>query len=418
MMKEKEQWMDKLKERLEDYSEPVPASGWEQLERELSPSVEKRIYPYRRWAVAAAAVLLVVASSVSLYFLNSPVADEIRHTAASALAFTPDDLPEALKPAVQTAKTEPAKEMRGVKTRRQVLAQTLPVIREENLEEDAQVENNKEIDEKQITPSTTEDAVVAVEKKSVNSEPKKEKTVYRPSGRDKLHLPEASSASSDRKKWSVGLSVGNAGGTSNSSTSSNLDFYGGWERINMDVTSGMVSIPNDQTLIFQDGVPYLRSQKDLVDIKHHQPVSVGVSVRKQLPKGFSVETGLTYTLLSSDAELSNNTKMQSQKLHYLGIPLRANWNFIDKKRFTLYVSAGGMVEKCVYGSLGKEKLNVKPLQVSVTGAIGAQYNATEHVGFYVEPGVSYFFDDGSSVKTIRKETPCNFNLQAGLRFTY
>ena len=52
-MEEKELWMNKLKEKLADYSEPVPASGWEQLEKELMPPVERKIYPYRKWTVAA-----------------------------------------------------------------------------------------------------------------------------------------------------------------------------------------------------------------------------------------------------------------------------------------------------------------------------------------------------------------------------
>ena len=70
-MEEKELWMNKLKEKLADYSEPAPASGWEQLEKELMPPVEKKIYPYRKWMMAAAAViLLAVVSSVSLYFLD------------------------------------------------------------------------------------------------------------------------------------------------------------------------------------------------------------------------------------------------------------------------------------------------------------------------------------------------------------
>ena len=68
-MEEKELWMNKLKEKLEDYSEPIPASGWEQLEKELMSPVERKIYPYRKWMMAAAAViLLALVSSVSPVF--------------------------------------------------------------------------------------------------------------------------------------------------------------------------------------------------------------------------------------------------------------------------------------------------------------------------------------------------------------
>ena len=171
-------------------------------------------------------------------------------------------------------------------------------------------------------------------------------------------------------------------------------------------------------MVFEDGVPYLRQAKQVVDIKHHQPISFGLSVCKGLAKGFSLETGLTYTLLSSDAKLAGEEQQIEQKLHYVGIPLRANWNFLDKKLVTLYVSGGGMVEKCVYGKLGSEKETVKPLQFSVSGAVGAQVNATKRLGIYVEPGVAYYFDDGSDIQTIRKENPFNFNIQAGIRLTY
>ena len=76
------------------------------------------------------------------------------------------------------------------------------------------------------------------------------------------------------------------------------------------------------------------------------------------------------------------------------------------------------MEKCVYGKVGTEKETVKPLQFSVSGAVGAQLNATKQVGIYVEPGVAYFFDDGSDVQTIRKENLFQFHVQAGIRFTY
>ena len=80
---EDELWMRKIKERLEDYSEPLPVSGWERLEKDLSapkPPVagKRRIIPFRRWAVAAAASLLIAVSSVSVWLLQSPVGEEMR----------------------------------------------------------------------------------------------------------------------------------------------------------------------------------------------------------------------------------------------------------------------------------------------------------------------------------------------------
>ena len=407
-MKENEKWIDALRKRLEDYSEPAPASGWERLERELMPPVEKRIYPYRRWAVAAAAVVLVVASSVSLYFLNSPVADEIRRT--PALATAPDALPETTFD-MEVVRIEPAKPVSPASAndnRMLAKAEAHPVtVAPETL------------------PEEVVEAVVAKEPEKVaekeiyaeeHAEPRKE--ARRPSSRDKLHLPDNNAATRKGGKWSTGLSVGNGGSTS---AAGGNDFVNPLtqQRVNLsEMATNVVVIPGDKELVFEDGVPYLQTPRETPKIEHHLPVTVGLSVRKSLPKGFSVETGLNYTLLSSDVTMPGDDKIKSQKLHYLGIPVRANWNFYDKKKFTLYVSGGGMMEKCVYGKLAGEKIDVDPLQFSVMGAVGAQFNVTQRIGIYVEPGVSYYFDDGSEIQTIRKETPVNFNLQGGIRFTY
>ena len=414
-MKDKEMWMDKLKEKLQDYSEPMPASGWEQLEKELVPPVEKRIlYPYRKWVATAAAVLLVAATSLSIYFLNTPTAEEIRRT-ATLLAADPDILPQTDAPDVQVAKVEPARAIRPIVAQAKKIAErqgTEPSVPAEAVREIAdgketvqQMANEKEETEKEPVVTKEEAPVVRSHKRS---------------GQDKLHIP-VEKPESKKGRWSLGAAVGNAGGVSLTGN----DLAGGGmpneQRLNLVSNSAegeIIRIPDNQMVVFKEGVPYLKRMDEIVDIKHHQPISFGLSVRKGLAKGFSVETGLTYTLLSSDVEMSGGNAMIDQKLHYIGIPVRANWNFFDKDRFTLYVAAGGMIEKCVYGKLGSEKQTVKPVQLSVAGAVGAQFNATKHVGIYVEPGVAYFFDDGSNVQTIRKETPCNFNIQAGIRFTY
>ena len=289
-MEEKELWMNKLKEKLADYSEPVPASGWEQLEKELMPPVEKKIYPYRKWMMAAAAViLLAVVSSVSLYFLGTPAADEIRHIKTPALASTPDALPGVQQPDVQGTSVEPvlrpvAREDRLAKIDKNLTEQKTnadqsaiensnePVTGNENnpvIEKDQTLKGETEQtknEARQVDSENVGQATQSQDTKRPNNRPR------RPSGRDKLHIP-AEKRASQKGTWSMGLSVGNSGGAS---TEVGAGSHAYMSRVNMlSVSNGLMEIPNDQTLVFEDGVPYLRQAKQVVDIKHHQPISFG-----------------------------------------------------------------------------------------------------------------------------------------------
>lgn len=428
---EDELWMKKIKERLEDYSEPLPVSGWERLEKDLSVSKasitgKRRLIPFRRWAVSAAAVLLVAVSSVSLWLLQSRMGDEVRSTNVPALALVPDNLPEQTSPSTQTDVVEPLRQVhRSLSnnvSRHALVAQQIELPTSNSQEEEmTSTEVKNTTDNRQVEVPVAQ--VETTGKQKTDNPETNQVQRRRPSGKDKLHLPVENKSTSKSKGWSMGMSV-NAGGLGNG-LGNNMEQDLAFDSPNsgrLDLAStanGVVSIPNGQELVFRDGLPYImKREKSIVSADHKQPLSFGFSVRKNLPKGFSVETGLTYTYLASDVTYDDSSEKFSQKLHYLGIPVRANWNFVDSKSFTMYVSAGGAVEKCIYGKIGSESETVKPVQVSVMGAVGAQYNVSSRVGLYVEPGVSYFFDDGSLVQTIRKENPCNFTLQAGIRLTY
>lgn len=436
---EDELWLKKIKDNLKDYSEPLPAGGWERLEKELTDAAAPvvaphRIIPFRRWAVAAAAVLLVAVSSVSLWLLQSGVGDEMRRMSVPALAVAPDALPEQAAPAVQSLPAEPLLRTVGKpsgdarKTGGLLMAQQIDIPTDD--EQPETVVTTEPTDTSADTQPEGETVENDEHESAAPAEASEErrKDRYRPSGRDKLHLPDDSrgTSSSGSKGWTVGLSVGNTGGLSLEggedyfvmADAPGTPIYGGKVDLSS-MANGILTIPEGQELVFKDGIPYLmRSESQIADIDHKQPISFGVSVRKNLAKGFSLESGLTYTYLASDVRYEGSSETLSQKLHYLGIPVRVNWNFVDMKNFTLYASVGGAIEKCVYGKIGTENETVKPVQLSVMGAVGAQYNVSRRVGLYVEPGVSYFFDDGSSVQTIRKENPCNFTLQAGVRLTY
>ena len=53
----------------------------------------------------------------------------------------------------------------------------------------------------------------------------------------------------------------------------------------------------------------------------------------------------------------------------------------------------------------------------MTGAIGGAYHFTPSLSVYVEPGVSYYFDNHSNVMNVYKDRPTSFSLNVGLRIT-
>ncbi|NCC11037.1 MAG: PorT family protein [Bacteroidia bacterium] len=422
-MKEKKQdelWMTVMKDKLSDYSEPLPSFGWEKLEQELGSPPLKKVYPLFRWQMAvAAAVFLAVLSSVTLYFLRTPAADEIRRTSVQATAVLPDKMPDATQPMAPIAKPTPIGKRLNQTVKPQLLAQNDKI--DKPLMEG--VEQVNEGLEKQLVPSentldqSDKNSGEEASKVIQEDEPFVEKRVTRPSSRDKYHQPMTGSTKK-RSGWSMGVSVGQANGTSTESRG-DMSQSPGFSRLNVfSSPDGLIRVPENQNLIFKDGVPYLTSANEIAHVEHRLPLTFGVSVRKRLGHGLSLESGLTYTYLASDVRLLGVERDLTQKLHYIGLPVRLNWTFVDKKRVSFYLSGGGAVEKCVYGSLGSEKQTVKPLQLSVSAAVGAQLNVSQRIGLYVEPGVAYFFKDGSDVQTIRKEHPFNFNLQGGIRFTY
>lgn len=420
---DEELWMKKMREALSDYSEPPAPDGWSKLEKELAPVAAKRIRPYTWWAVAA--TLLLAVSGISLFFMQSPTADDIRHTMPPTLAVTPDVMPEPQEPERLITQAKPevkpiaAYTPKGNKTT--VKTDVRPTV-DYIIPTEIDLDNVVEVVMQPFEPEEeTNETTGDNERKTDNvSDEYSGRQVVKPSGKDKLHLPVATDkkGSSDGK-WSVAASFSNAAGASTNQTQDYLVMADFAPSQNGALSSGMIPVNDKSELVFDGGVPYLKQSATISEIKHKQPISFGLSVRKNLAKGFSIESGVTYTMLSSEGKSVNNpSEKVEQKLHYIGIPLRGNWDFVQSKRFTVYLTAGGMVEKSVYGKIGTKKHTVKPLQFSLTGGVGGQLNISDRIGIYVEPGVSYFFDDGSDVETIRKENPLNFNLQGGIRFTY
>lgn len=172
------------------------------------------------------------------------------------------------------------------------------------------------------------------------------------------------------------------------------------------------------------------------EYSHKIPVKVGLTARYNITGRLGVETGLTYSILSSSVKTGNsetgkNWSTGSQTLYYLGIPLNISFNILNSRYVNIYVTGGGMMEKSISGSIKTDEYvdgkfdrtlttNISPkgLQWSVNAAAGIQANILPQLGFFVEPGVSHHFKNGSRVRSIYTDKPTDFSLGFGLRYSF
>lgn len=168
------------------------------------------------------------------------------------------------------------------------------------------------------------------------------------------------------------------------------------------------------------------------DSYHALPFTFSLSLQHRFTPRWSFESGLSYTRLSSQFTIGEPQAgiIDNQKIHYLGVPLKASYNWLNSNQWSLYTSLGITLEVPIYSTLTtdfmlngasllhqKQSLDV-PLQWSTGLGIGLQYNITPHFGIFAEPSFQYYIPDGSSIETYRTEHPYNFTLPIGFRFSW
>lgn len=434
-MKNEEKWIDNLRNRMEGYSEPLPDGLWDTLSKELEEKKVPKVIPiWRRWQVAAA-VLVLLASSLTYWFWSSPKADFRNQKMAADMLDTPlpeketsllqEQIAKAENPVAEKSETE---NLRGVSPRSMTAVAALAlreemrpdtILSEETIVDDIKINSEEERELKEENPqkSQTEEAYSRQLKKKRSED--RERMAYN-----------AREAKYEKKK-SSGFSLGVGAGNMPYSSLNTFNGMGSFVARSAYYTSpdlNMAPIGNGG-LAYSQVLLENAIQTPSTSVKHHVPVTVGATVAWHFHENWALETGLNYTLLTSDIRSGSKSYVEeTQKLHYIGIPVKLHRSIWKNSWLSLYASAGGAVEKCVSGRLETvtvtnggnrtsecTSLDVDPLQWSLTAAAGAQVNFTSRFGVYVEPGIAYYFDDHSGVETIRKEHPLNFNLQLGLR---
>lgn len=162
-------------------------------------------------------------------------------------------------------------------------------------------------------------------------------------------------------------------------------------------------------------------EQDTKDVTHHDmPISIGFTASYSVTPRIALAFGLVYTLATSSFQHGASMPKETQTLHYVGIPLNLSYTVWGNSWLRTYIMAGAQADMNVKATLKADghtgNIDNDRAQFSVTGGAGVQFNVAQQLGVYVEPGVRYYFDNGSAVQTIFKEHPTNFSLQVGLRW--
>lgn len=414
----KEDWLHKIHDRMADYEMDEPDGLWARIEEKSSPAAARcgkpgRVVPWRwrRW-ISAAAILLAVVSAC-LYFIIPSGYD----------APLPGLIPDMSVPGGQMAQVEaPGVDAPsgGVVMEERAPGRRLAVgtIAKDN---SPRVADRVDVREEDKPHSHSSDSVIPDRDSLIT--PAVKKPDYR--GNDAVSRNIASvytpRNASSRMSFSVKLSSGTADNISGGYSAGNPLV----SSIGSD-NSGWEDNPVLGILLFNRG-------KDIkTSVKHRLPVRVGLSVAYDFNDRMGIESGLCYTRLTSDVREGSDSHYFTgeQKLQYIGIPVNFKYRAFSVRRLDFYASAGILGEKCVSADVDKkyvidnqnkggvkERLHDRPFQLSVNASVGLQFNIVNTVGLFVEPGVSYYFDDGSSIRHVYRDRPLNFNLNTGLRFT-
>ena len=406
-----EDWTDIIGEELESIEEPLPADDWSVLQRKYAASRRRKRAALFAWAggitsVAAAIALVLllirpadVPSNDDIVAEQHPPIEEVVPTDTVSI----DASSDTSDTVIPKKKIQIPASVNVVKPSDDIL------IAQDNAEE--QVPEEEEIFEVvKDTVSITERLLAD----AGNTNDKKE--VTKDNQTDYWGLDDFPDDEPKRKR--IKVSVGLSGSASASPIIKMYD-------VNLEPPQGDMTGPGqkDSTEVEtpEPARALMRSKSSYTEkYRHEIPKSFGVSARLHLTDRLSINTGLNYTRYASDRTriFSDYTYQNDrQYVHYLGIPVRLDWMIVNRKHFNFYLGAGIQADKCIYATVGGERLHEKEVLFGLNGAMGLQFNIVPMVGLYFEPDISYSLNEGS-IQTYRSREPFVVTVRGGLRFNF
>ena len=402
----KNDWIDKLRDRLADYEEPVGDDLWLRIEQEQAARGDKRrILPMWQRISMAAAVAAIAVGGAYVY-LAPPTATTRVETKRLATTSHPQSRSlqslDARSLSQLSSSPQDSKSPQGSKS-----PQKTKAMQETDLLASAEYAAPQlamaSVEATESCPLPTTASATGQERNEEEERSTCNISTYNNGGDGELAL--CRNSRHPATAWSINLYGENGGVGNHSSASQTAILLGSGEGISSAEALGTYCAE--------------RTREE----KHHsQPVSLGLQVGVALSPRLMVSTGLVYTWASSEftSTLGNANSSTTQTLHYVGVPLGIGVQVWRAGKWRTYLATGGEVDFNVKNHTECDGSDIeasrdKP-QWSVHAAAGLQYDVAPQVGVYLEPGAKYYFDNGSYVENIFKERKLNFNVQLGVRW--
>ena len=407
----KDDLLNSIKDRLDSYEESAPEGLWSDIEASVFPKEKPRKAAFVHWmwlsaAAAAVAAVLIVTNTLS----NDPKEDRIvaQTDITPSSSVNPGDDPassEELASLLADADVMPVEPAAPGRVR------SMPVksVPENQASLEPEPEMAAEAAPDLVLEPESEMVVEAEPTVPVEQEQDR-RVATNHDGEDWSGYMSATDDGETGFLSRISMKASLAGAATQSQDVSNYDpamfYYGSGDTR----SSGYSEEP---TRAFAPMDPLISASSVETDTRHHRPVRMSLTFHMPLGGIFGVETGASYTLLRSTVTTTSGSTVNRniQTLKYLGVPVNLTAGLYGNDWCRLYLSGGGMAEKCVSGE-------IKPLLWSLNAAAGLQVNLGRSLGIYAEPGLSYHFDDGSPVRTIYKDRPLDFMMTLGARMSF
>lgn len=426
----KQDWTDTLKQKMAGYEERPSDELWAALSEKAGLQESRRkVIPVWFWGLSTAAALMAGIFVVTK--VNDKSVNALGGITADVAVSETVVADVAVGRKQEAAKLGIKQEVKARKAKSALIAEAVPVesrvsagVVEDSAESaDTSVLENQDVD---AVPVESSVSAVAEDVTSVNTEEQAAMSWDE-------YLKETPSEKARARRsggFSAGILAGGAVG-GNTSGSKPTAMVMGANPLAAGVTKTDWIDKDSKASAIVYNQPEVQEE-----YSHKIPVKVGLTARYNITGRLGVETGLTYSILSSSVKIGNsetgkNWSTGNQTLHYLGIPLNISFNILNSRYVNIYVTGGGMMEKSISGSIKTDEYvdgkfdrtlttNISPkgMQWSVNAAAGIQANILPQLGFFVEPGVSHHFKNGSRVRSIYTDKPTDFSLGFGLRYSF